>query len=336
MPEAKSEKPKKVRDIRTHDERFTALSIAFAQCKAAAYASGKVNDCSASKILEKSGVQRSYLYGDRIADKTVQEAYHQVATEIQDFRDEFQENKGTDKEHTALTEANIIIDELTIEKEEAQAQGASYLTQVQRLKQQLSLNAEAHNNLINQQTYAVHATHQAQPTASVIPVNFAETVLVSPDRHMFVKGKYLFHDQNVVDAAWRISRDELKKAMSQQQQTRIYMLVGPPCSGKSYWVKNPDLYPGAYRPIIIDACNLTQTDRHKWFRIIEKSQNDYKVCAVYFDTPLAELFSRNNQRNPDKKMPDAEIENKFKSLEMINLFEEEFIDEIKVVRHATD
>ena len=94
MPESKSEKPKKVRDIRTHDERFTALSIAFAQCKAAAYASGKVNDCSASKILEKSGVQRSYLYGDRIADKTVQEAYHQVATEIQDFRDEFQENKG--------------------------------------------------------------------------------------------------------------------------------------------------------------------------------------------------------------------------------------------------
>jgi hypothetical protein len=332
---SESEKPKKVRDNRPHDERFTALSIAFAECKAAAYASGMVNDCSASKVLLKSGVQRKYLYGKEIKDKTVREKYHKYAKDIKEFRDEFQGNKGTDKEHTALTEANIIINELTIEKEEAQAQGASYLTQVQRLKQQLSLNAEAHNNLINQQTYAAH-THQTQPTASVIPVNFTETVVVSPDRHLYVKGKYSFHDQNVVDAAWRISKDELKKALSQQQQTRVYMLVGPPCSGKSYWVKNPDLYPGAYRPIIIDACNLTQAERHKWFRIIEKSQNDYKVCAVYFDTPLAELFSRNNQRNPDKKMPDAEIENKFKSLEMVNLFEEEFIDEIKVVRHATD
>lgn len=328
--------PKKIYDTRTHEEKLTALSMAFAKFKAKAYASGKVNDCSAKKIYTDAEVDGSYLYKKELSDKVVQSAYRQIGTDIKTFRDEFQDNKGTDKEHTALTEANIIIDELTKERDDAHEQQAGYLVQVQRLKLTLSLNQEQHNNLINQQTYATHATHQTQSTASVIPGNFTETVVISPDRHLYVNGKYSYHDKNVVNAAWRISKDELKKALAQQRQTRIYMLVGPPCSGKSYWVKNPDLYPGAFRPIIIDACNLTQAERHKWFRIIEQCNSDYKICVVYFDTTLSVLFSRNNQRSPDKQMPDAEIENKFKSLEMIDLFEEEFIDEIKVVRHGTD
>lgn len=241
----------------------------------------------------------------------------------------------TDKEHTALIEANIIIEELTKERDSAHEQQAGYLVQVQRLKTTLSMNQEQYSNLINQQTYAAHATHQTQPPASVIPVNFTEPVVISPDRHLYVNGKYSYHDKNVVDAAWRISKEELKKALSQQQQTRIYMLVGPPCSGKSYWVKKPDLYPGAFRSTIIDACNLTQAERHKWFRVIEQCKSDYKICAVFFDTPLSTLFSRNNQRPPDKQLSDGEIENKFKSLEVMDLFEEEFIDEIKVVRHES-
>ena len=326
---------KKVYDDRSHDERLQALRIAFAECKADAYASGKVNDCSGPKIAEKAKVDRGYMYTKVLSDKTVQAAYRKIGEDIKEWREQFQGKKGTSEENTALAIAQASINQLTKERDDAHEQAASYLIQTQGFKSKLSQMAVQQNDLINQQTYAVNATQQLNAPASVVKVDFSKAVVVSPDRHLFVNGKYSFHDKNVVDAAWRICKEELKKALSEAGKYRIYMLVGPPCSGKSHWVKEPDLYGGAFRPIIIDACNLTQMERHKWFRIIEQSKSDCKICAVYFDTPLSELFSRNNQRSPDKQMPDADIESKFKSLELINLNEEEYIDEIKVVRHGS-
>lgn len=324
-------------DTRSHEERIQALLIAFVECKANAYASGKVNDCSAKKVYTKAKVDGSYLYKKEISDKVSQAAYRTIGSDIKTWRDDFQNKKGTEEEQTALVVANIKIDELTKERDESHEQNAGYLNQVQGFKSKLAQMAEQQNNLINQHTYAAHATNQPQLTSSsVINVNFNEATVISPDRHLYVNGKYSFNDKNVVDAAWRISKDELQKVLSKPQPTRIYMLVGPPCSGKSNWAKNPDLYTGAYRPVIIDACNLTQAKRHKWFRIIEKSKSDCKICAVFFDTPLSELFSRNNSRSPDKQMTDVVIESKFKSLEIIDIFEEEFIDEIKVIRHESD
>jgi hypothetical protein len=327
---------KKEYDTRTHEQRLTELRIAFAECKANAYVSKKVNSCSATKVLTQAKVDRSYLYTNKLKDKTIQAAYHQVAKDIKDWRDDFQDTKGTVEENTALAKAEASITKLTKERDASHEQNAGYLSQVQRFKARHDLMLDEKNILINQQTYAAYDTPQSQSAASVINVNFNEATVISPDRHLYVNGKYSFYDKNVVDAAWRISRDELQKALSKQQQTRIYMLVGPPCSGKSHWVKNPDLYMGAYRPIIIDACNLTQAERHKWFRIIESSKSDCRICAVFFDTPLSELFSRNNQRSPDKQMTDVEIEKKFKSLESVDIFEESYIDEIKVVRDESD
>jgi hypothetical protein len=306
--------------------------MSFAKFKAMAYASGKVNDCSAKKIYTDAKVDGSYLYKKELSDKVVEAAYRKIGTAIKTFRDDFQSKKGTDEENTALTIAQASIDCLTKERNDSLVQGARYLKQVQEYKSRLSKMTEAQNNLIAQQTYTAHAS-QGKLAAPVIKVNFTETVVVEPDRHLYVNGKYSSHDENVVNAAWRVSKDELEKAMSQQNLTRIYMLVGPPCSGKSHWARDPELYVGGYRPIIIDACNLTQMKRHQWFRIIEKSESDYKICAVFFDTPLSKLFKRNKGRSPDKQMPDTVIEDKFKSLEMVNLAEEEYIDEIKVVRN---
>ncbi len=327
---------KKSYDDRTHEERLTALRIAFSECQANAYASGKVNDCSAQKVATQAGVDKTYLYSKKLTDKTIETAYRKIGEEIKKWRDDFQEKKGTNAENTALANAQIEIDRLTKERDEAQIQGAGYLNQVQHLKNQLSGMAEQQSNLIKQHTYAAHATHSGSARSSVIKADFAKAIVVSPDRHLYKNGKYMFYDKNVVDAAWRIAKDELQKALSDEGPVAIFMLVGPPCSGKSAWVKSPDIYAGGRRVIIIDACNLTQMERHKWYRIISQNKDSYKICGVFFDTPLSVLFSRNNQRTPDKQMTDDRIEDKFKSVEPIDIFDEDYFDEIKVVRHGND
>ena len=124
---------KKEYDTRSHQERIQELYMAFAECKATAYASGKVNACSATKVLNKANVDRSYLYTDKLNDKTIQTAYHKVAEDIKKWRENFQNKKGSDEENTALAKAQASIDQLTKERNEAQNQATSYLIQVQGL-----------------------------------------------------------------------------------------------------------------------------------------------------------------------------------------------------------
>jgi hypothetical protein len=327
---------KKKYDRRTHETRIRDLHMAFAEFKAKAYASGKVNDCSANKILKEAKVDRSYIYSKDFTDKTVQEKYRQVAVDIQIWRDDFQDKKGTNDENTALSNAQSEINQLTKERDEAHSQCAGHLKQVQSFKCQIIQLKEQHVNLVTQQTYKAHANNEPTHTPSVIDVNFSKVTVIEPDRHLYKNGKYIFLDKNVVDAARRLAREELVQALSGEAPVTAYILVGPPCSGKSKFAGAPDIQPNGRKSIIIDACNLSQRERFKWVRVIQQNKKDFKICAVFFDTPLSKLFTRNNERNPDKQMSDERIEDKFKSLEMIDVLDEEYIDEIKVVRHGVN
>ncbi|MEZ8714753.1 hypothetical protein AB6D81_02030 [Vibrio splendidus] len=321
--------PKKY-DTRSHDERIQALYIAFAECKANAYLSGKINDCSASKVLKESKVDRSYLYTEKLSDKEIQQRYHAIAKSIKSWRDEFRENKDGEHENTALAKAEHDIKQTTEERDNAQKQAAKYLTQVQGLKSQIDRMSVQHEKIIEQQTYQAQFTRATVATTQST-TSFSKTVIISQDSHLYVNGQYHFHDENLKERAWIICKDKLKKALNRKVITRVYLLVGPPCCGKSTWSTEPDVYPDRHS-IIIDACNLTRLDRFEWYRVINMTTADCKVCVVYFDTPLSTLFARNNSRSSDKHIDDASIEEKFKSLEAINVVKETFIDEVKVIR----
>ena len=322
--------PKKY-DTRSHDERIQALYIAFAEYKANSYLSGKINDCSVSKVLKEAKVDRSYLYTDKLSDKEIQQRYHAIAKSIKSWRDEFKENKDSEYENTALAKAERKIKQTTEERDCTQKQAAKYLIQVQGLKAQIDRISEQHEKLIEQQTYLAQSIISTEiPKRSA--TSFSKPIVISPDSHLYINGQYRFHDANLRDRAWIICKDELQKALNRKVIMRVYLLVGPPCSGKSTWCQEPDIYPDRHS-IIIDACNLSRLDRFEWCRVIETATADCKICAVYFDTPLSILFTRNNSRPSDKHIDDASIEDKYKSLEAIDVVREEFIDEVKVIRY---
>lgn len=322
--------PKKY-DTRNHDERIQALYIAFAECKASAYLSGMINDCSASKVLKEAKVDRSYLYTDKLSDKGTQQRYHAIAKSIKSWRDKFQQNKNSEFENTALAKSERDIKKITEERNNVQKQAAKYLTQVQGLKSQIDRMSEQHEKLVEQQTYLAQSI-----MTTVVPkqsaTSFSKPIVISQDSHLYVNGQYRFHDVNLRERAWIICKDELQKALNRKVITRVYLLIGPPCSGKSTWSQEPDVYPDRHS-VIIDACNLSRLDRFEWYRVIEASKADCKICAVYFDTPLSILFTRNNSRPSDKHIDDASLEEKYKSLEAISIVREVFIDEVKVIRY---
>ena len=323
-----NKKTKKSRDTRTHDERISALYDAFERSKIRANAKGLKNECSIVKVCEQAGINDTYLHTHKLKnDEKTNKKYHGVKEAINDFRKEFSKSKA--KSEIALTkEAKEL---MGVERDKAQVQYRDSLKQILGLKNQLK---QKDDKLQMQNHLSVNIAHSnLQLANSNTQTTFTEAKIVSPDNHLYKNGRYSFHDKNIRDAAWRTSRHEFEELLKRPLPTRVYILVGAPCSGKTHWSKASNYYEDRH-PVVVDATNLTKSDRSSWFSSIYKykHQNDIKVCAVFFDTPYTVLMERNNKRPPDKRLDDETLEDKFNKLEIVDVFED--FDEIMVVRHG--
>lgn len=321
-------KSKKTRDTRTHDERISALYDAFERSKIRANAKGSINECSIVKVCEQAGVNDTYLHTSKLKDDEINNKYHSIKSVILKFREEFSKSK-TKSEIALAIEAKELMES---EKDNAQAQYRASLKQILGLKNQLK---QKDDKLQAQNHLAVDIAHSnlQRSNTNTQTTTFTESKVVSPDNHLNKNGKYSFHNKNIRDAAWRTSRHEFEELLKRPLLTRVYILVGAPCSGKTHWSKESNYY-GDRHPVVVDATNLTKSDRSSWFSSIYKykHQNDIKVCAVFFDTPYTVLMERNNKRPPDKRLDDETLEDKFNKLEVVDVFED--FDEIMVVRHG--
>lgn len=322
-------KNKKPRDTRTHDQKLNALRDAFERLKIRANATGSINDCSIIKVCKQADVNDTYLHTHKLKnDDKTNKKYHKVKEDIIDFRKKFSESTAESEISLAIKAKEI----MKVERDKAQIQYKESLKQIFGLKSLLKQKddkLEAQNHL----TVDIAHNNLQRATTNTQTATFTEVKIVSPDNHLYKNGKYSFHDKNIKDAAWRTSRHEFEELLKRPLATRVYILVGAPCSGKTYWSKESNYFKDRH-PIVIDATNLTKSDRSSWFSSIYKykHQNDIKVCAVLFDTPYTALMERNNKRPPDKRLDDETLQDKFNKLEVVDVYED--FDEIMVVRHG--
>ena len=182
----------------------------------------------------------------------------------------------------------------------------------------------------------IDVVHSA--TVSSRPQNtfFGEPRVICPDTYLWRNGEYLFDNENIRQQAWDRAKEDLTKALQRPLPMRVYLLVGPPCAGKSTWSKEySNLYPDMHS-VVIDATNLTQFSRLEWISQINKYRtNKVRICSVVFITAKSVLQSRNNRREPTKRLDDSLILRKADELEFPNLMRED-IDEMLVVRNGDD
>ena len=325
-----TDKPKSKRDSRSHDQRVADLEAAFTKLKATAIATGIKTDASAAKVLEAGRVNRTYFYiKDKLKDKAALAKYHAVRDAIQDFQDNFERFGG-----------DTVVNQLRAKLELAEAQRnqiAQTLTEQQKLVAGLQNdNAALKKKVRLQSDHMIDVVHSA--TVKSRPNNnvFGEVRIISPDTYLWRNGQYLFDDEKVRQHAWERAKIDLKQALQRPLSIRVYLLVGPPCAGKSTWAKAySNFYPDLHS-VVIDATNLTAFSRLEWVSQVNKYRtNDTRICAVVFLTPKSVLQSRNNRREPRKRLDDALLLQKFDQLEFPNLLHED-IDEMIVVRTEHD
>ncbi|MBE1302034.1 MAG: hypothetical protein GJ680_19275 [Alteromonadaceae bacterium] len=326
----KADKVKSKRDSRSHEQRVADLEAAFTSLRTKAIASGLKTDASANQVLQAANVHRSYFYEkEKLKDKVSLAKYHAVRDAIQDFQDDFDSFSG-----------DTIVNQLKTKLEKVEAQ-RNQMAHTMSEQQNLVLGLQNDNAALKkkvrlQSDHMIDVVHSANVKSKPEGRVFGEVVTVSPDKYLMRSGQYLFDDENIREQAWERATADLKQALKRPLPTRVYLLVGPPCAGKSTWSKTySNFYPDMHS-VVIDTTNLTQFSRLEWISKINKfKSSETRICTVVFLTPKLLLQSRNNRREPTKQLDNALILRKADELEFPNLKHED-IDEMIVVRAEHD
>lgn len=329
-----STKTKKAYDKRSHNERIHDLYIAFETLKAEAVAANKKTLASAANVLAKANVNKTYFYasGGKIKDSAIQAKYHEVNAKIKGFKDDFDACMQSD---SALAKAQA-----TTSKEIERSSKLEGLLQQSRetvaeLRNRIQTLNDKHNDMERNLIDSTYNTTMLKQAARGNIASIASAKVVSPDLYLTVNGRYSFDDDALRERAWEQCEKELEKLLKRPLPMRIYVLVGPPCSGKTTWRSDEQFLASDRHPIIIDATNLTQNDRLKWMLIIQQYVRtaNIKTRAVVFHTPEEVLISRNNQRELSKKMSEIKILEKARRMTWPDMKEEKF-DEVEVIRYV--
>ena len=318
-------------DSRTHEEKRTALTTAFERLKIRALATGKISICSIKKICKEADVSDTYLYTDKLGSEKDNAKYHKIRDEILAFKKSFKDGIQDIQIDTELGRAQEEKIKLKNERDSAHLQYLEVLQQVEGLKRMVIQQKKRIKENADEAVSVAAINIQKSKYDSKAP-SFPQVNIVSPDSHLLVGGKYCFDDKNLRNLAWRTSVHQFEELLKRPLSQRVYILVGPPCAGKSEWCKTSDYYPDRH-PVVVDSTNLTKSVRANWFNVIYKykHKNDIKMCAVFFDVPFDVLQKRNNMRSPDKRLDDELLLTKLKTLEPVDIYEG--FDEIKVIRY---
>lgn len=330
-------KPAKQRDTRPHTERVKDLRKAFQYCKLRAEASGRINECTVSKVVNRANVNDVYLYKDKLKDQTINKKYHDVRDSIVRFREQFRENKDLVVEESALGEAIKDRNMMKAERDAAHLATAK----IQHKNLQLESDLEYYKNRQREtedNSIAIAHSRLAGKVSNSNILSINGIKVVRPSDHLNLVNPGDYSNQTKINNAWSIAKNELSAHIKNTHlPIRVYILIGVQNSGKTAWCDNRKNFFNDRQPIVIDAMNLTKVDRFDW--LLELSdikeetiteRKDIKVCAVYFDVPLLQLQHKNSLRPPDNKIDIETIANNFAKLEAPSTAER--FDEIIIVR----
>lgn len=151
-----------------------------------------------------------------------------------------------------------------------------------------------------------------------------QSVIISPDRFVSTASRL---DQK---AAWVRSLDELRAVLARPVEKDLYVTIGIPGSGKTFWSSS---FRSVRRmAVILDACNLTRIDRYEIMHIA-KNTTGLKSIAVVFLTSLDVALKRNSIRTDISRVPDEVIRQMSDDMEFPDLEDiDEGFDEVVFVR----
>ena len=325
--EKKLTEPNKGRDKRSHDERISELLKFFYSLKNKAICSGKKTDASAAKVLELAKVNRTYFYAkEKLKDEDTLRKYHDVRDDIQSF----QENFDSYCENSVVTKSQELLDLANQQRDQL---AKSLITQQKQLANIQNENISLKNKQQKQSDNVLDMFFSKSTPAKKELRNFGEVQIVSPDEFLWKNGQYCFNDERLRRDAWERAKEKLKQTLQRPLPMRVYVLVGPPCSGKSFWAESNANKYNDMHSVVIDATNLKYIKRLEWLSLINKfrSTERTKLCVVVFLTSELILQSRNNKRNSSKKIDDTLLLQLADTLEFPDLQDEDF-DELIVVR----
>lgn len=309
--------------LTTNAERLSALEKAFQEQVAKAYEEKKTNNIvSISALCKKTGVHRNYIYGNISMSDDDKKLFAAFRKKIDKFIADFQKERSDDA-----------IDREDLGKQLAQAKEDSFALQeeLSTLETTLASSLKRSEKLLAENTQLRQMVHEVNTTpteAKVLGLEGVTKNIICPDAKLEINGRYEFSNPKQRDIAWEESFVEFQKLMKRKVPQRVYLLVGPPCVGKSTWASKDNVTLDRHS-VIIDATNLTVAERAQWLALIPRN-TDVKVCIVRFLVDEMTLRSRNAERTLKRIDVDV-LEEKIKKTEEVNPRIER-VDEVLYVR----
>lgn len=278
-----------------------------------------------SKIAKESSLNRTTFYKPNFSESK----YNKLFTDLGEKITNWNKDESREFDDTLIGIKDEKISRLTKESENAQNQSARLLIEKNRLSASLSSSRKKIEELQeNLDKYAYEAISSPKIKQSFV----GSAKVFSPDKLLFVDGRYNFDDITLRNSAWSDTRKSITAELKKPILTRVYLMVGLPCSGKTTWIEQIKLYPDRHS-LIIDCCNLTLIDRFEWANLIAKTNPAVLICAVVINTPIPLIQTRNMARPFDRQIPTSILNEYVLRLEKVDIERETFIDEIIVVRN---
>ncbi len=123
-------------------------------------------------------------------------------------------------------------------------------------------------------------------------------LVLSPDHFLYnADGLYEWTPERC-SAAWAETMRRAQEAIS--GHSKMVLMVGLPGAGKSTALAHPE-----HGVLYIDATFVSEASRKPFILMAQKAGKDIEVLFV--DTPVEVCIHRNNQRTPDRKVPETSM-----------------------------
>jgi predicted kinase len=309
----------------TNEERLKALKETFAEQSGKAIVQNIIRGIATmGKICELAQVDSTYVYGHKGGTDDELARYKDFVKDVKTFNKNFIKRK---KNITAIavTSETKYLDSLE-QNHDLDKEKVALVVQCGLLQGRIEKLMVEKAHLFAENPSPVPGPEK------LIQITDITIHTICPDEHLEIDGRYRYHNRKLRDQAWSKARTEFARLMKRKVKQRVYILVGPPNSGKSSWAAQKNISPDRHA-VIVDATNLTAGDRATWIVQAQKAI-DVKICVVYFLIDPLTLAARNSQR--ERKKIDADVlQEKFESLEEVDPHFEE-VDEMLYVRESDE